>query len=87
LELNLYPEGSRYGLPYVAGEGLDHIAFKVDDVKKTYAMLVSKGAATTEIDPPAYSGWSAYVKDPDGNGSTKNVAITRRPSCTLRSPG
>jgi lactoylglutathione lyase len=67
LELNWYPEGSRYGVPYVVGEGLDHIAFKVDDVTKTYEILVSRGAGPTEIAPSVYGGWSAYVKDPDGN--------------------
>jgi lactoylglutathione lyase len=67
LELNWYPERSRYAVPYVPGEGLDHLAFKVDDVPKTYAMLINKGAGATEIDPSVYGGWSAYVKDPDGN--------------------
>lgn len=67
LELNWYPEDSQYGGLYVAGEGLDHIAFKVDDVTRAYEMLVSRGAGPTEIDPSVYGGWSAYVKDPDGN--------------------
>ena len=67
LELNWYPKGSRYSVPYISGEALDHLAFKVDDVTKTYAMLVNKGAGPTEIDPSVYGGWSAYVKDPDGN--------------------
>ena len=67
LELNWYPESSQYGVPYAPGEGLDHIAFKVDDVTKTFGMLVSRGVEATEIDPSVMGGWSAYVKDPDGN--------------------
>ena len=67
LELNWYPKESKYAVPYVAGEGLDHIAFKVDDVNKSYELLISGGAEPTEIDPFAYGGWSAYVKDPDRN--------------------
>jgi lactoylglutathione lyase len=67
LELNWYPKESQYAVPYVSGEGLDHLAFKVDDVAKTYRMLIEKGVEPTEIDPSVYGGWSAYVKDPDGN--------------------
>jgi catechol 2,3-dioxygenase-like lactoylglutathione lyase family enzyme len=67
LELNWYPEGSRYGVPFVAGEGLDHLAFEVNDATKTFEMLVSRGVEPTEINPSVYGGWSAYVKDPDGN--------------------
>jgi lactoylglutathione lyase len=67
LELNWYPKGSRYGMPYAPGEGLDHIAFRVDNVTKTFDELVSKGVRATEIDPTVMAGWSAYVKDPDGN--------------------
>jgi len=48
LELNWYPEGSRYGVPFVAGEGLDHLAFKVDDATKTFEMLVSRGVEPTD---------------------------------------
>ena len=44
-----------------------HLTFKVDDLTKTYAMLIDRGAGPTEIDPSVYGGWSAYVKDPDGN--------------------
>ena len=65
IELNWYPEGSRHAAPYVAGEGLDHIGFIVDDVAETYDRLLAAGAAPA-IPPAEYEGWTAYVKDPDG---------------------
>ena len=66
IELNWYPEGSRHSVPYVAGEGLDHLGFVVDDVAETYERLVAAGAEPA-IPPSEYEGWTAYVKDPDGN--------------------
>lgn len=67
LELNWYPEGSEHATPYTPGEGLDHIAFVVDDIKTTYEELIAKGAKPTNIDPSKTGGWLAYVKDPDDN--------------------
>jgi lactoylglutathione lyase len=67
LELNWYPKDSLYGTPYVPGEGLDHIAFVVDDLKATYNELLAKGVEPTTISPSTTSGWLAYVKDPDDN--------------------
>jgi len=67
LELNWYPPESKYAVPYVPGEGLDHIAFLVEDVRKTFADLVARGAEPTLITPEETAGWTAYVKDPDGN--------------------
>jgi 4-hydroxyphenylpyruvate dioxygenase-like putative hemolysin len=32
LELNYYPKESPYYTEYVVGEGLDHLAFNVDDL-------------------------------------------------------
>jgi len=34
LELNYYEENSPYNTEYSVGEGLDHLAFKVDDLDK-----------------------------------------------------
>jgi catechol 2,3-dioxygenase-like lactoylglutathione lyase family enzyme len=67
LELNWYPEGSVHATPYTPGEGLDHIAFVVDDLKTAYNELLRKGAGPTKIDPSSSGGWLAYVEDPDGN--------------------
>jgi hypothetical protein len=47
LELNWYPPDSHLATSYEAGEGLDHIGFKVQNPAKTFKEMVSKGA------PPA----------------------------------
>ena len=44
LELNWYPETSRFNVHYQVGEGVDYIGFWVDDVKETYKDLVNRGA-------------------------------------------
>lgn len=66
LELNWYPDGSRYDTAYSPGEGLDHVAFCVDDLKKKYAEFVAKGAGKTDFGPEVGATY-CYVKDPDGN--------------------
>lgn len=66
LELNWYPKGSKYAVPYAAGEGLDHIAFCVDDIEAKVRQLVSMGAAPTDFGPEPPRSY-CYVKDPDGN--------------------
>lgn len=67
LELNWYPEGSPYAVPYEPGEGLDHIGFVVDDVEEAFARLLAAGAEPTELTPESTQGYQACVKDPDGN--------------------
>jgi catechol 2,3-dioxygenase-like lactoylglutathione lyase family enzyme len=67
LELNWYPVDSVYAVQYLPGEGLDHIAFVVDNLQATYNELLAKGVEPTNVDPSKTSGWVAYVKDPDGN--------------------
>ena len=68
LELNWYPPGHPHATPYVAGEGLDHIAFDVADARSKYRELVEAGAAPA-LEPWLEQGryWIGYVKDPDGN--------------------
>ncbi len=77
LELNWYPPGSPHDTPYLPGEGLDHVAFFVDDVDATVRALIARGLEEASIDPDlaeprkdrAAPGWFkvAYVRDPDGN--------------------
>jgi len=67
LELDWYPKGSLFEVPYVAGEGVDHISFEVEDVLYSYEELISKGAEPTGVGPKETDGWQADVKDPDGN--------------------
>jgi len=66
LELNWYPKDSKYAAKYTVGEGLDHIAFCVEDLKRKYAELVAKGAGETDFGLKKGASY-CYVKDPDGN--------------------
>jgi len=65
LELNWYPRGSRFYVPYRKGEELDHLAFVVDDVDAAYKSLVRRGTKVA-VDPEHSKGTEVYVKDPDG---------------------
>jgi len=65
LELNWYPRGSRFYVPYRRGEELDHLAFVVDDVDAAYKSLVRRGIKVA-VDPEHAKGTEVYVKDPDG---------------------
>jgi catechol 2,3-dioxygenase-like lactoylglutathione lyase family enzyme len=51
LELNWYPAESKHATPYSPGEGLDHIAFVVDDVEQAFNDLIARGVEPTEITP------------------------------------
>lgn len=65
LELNHYAEGSRFGPKYVAGEGLDHLAFRVDDLDAFLAEAKKAGHSTTLEMRSGESRW-AYIEDPNG---------------------
>jgi hypothetical protein len=51
---------------YEKGDEMDHLMFSVPDAKKTYSMLIRKGAkAATKL--WERNGFSmGFVKDPDG---------------------
>jgi len=65
LELNYYENDSPYYTDYVVGEGLDHLAFKVDDLDK--ALDEAKSSSHRFILEMKVGGsrW-AYVEDPNG---------------------
>lgn len=65
LELNWYPEDSRFFTQYRKGEELDHLAFVVDDVEKAFEELVEKGAKVA-VAPSESKDTEIYVEDPDG---------------------
>ncbi len=72
LELNWYPSTSRYNFPYTPGEGLDHIAFRVNSVKETVTELMTKGVQVADPSashtPVGSEGYHVvYIRDPDGN--------------------
>ena len=62
LELNWYPKGYRHG----GRKGLDHLAFEVKNLDKTYTKVTRRFKGT--IKPFKEGRWMlAYVADPDGN--------------------
>jgi lactoylglutathione lyase len=68
LELNYYEKDSPCHTEYRVGEGLDHLAFKVDDLDRALEEARSAGYPTIlEIKPDEKhtSRW-AYIEDPDG---------------------
>jgi len=72
LELNYYPEDSRYNFPYTIGEGLDHVAFRVDSVTNAVKELTAKGVKIADTPGPLVPAGCdevhlIYVEDPDGN--------------------
>jgi lactoylglutathione lyase len=66
LELNYYEKDSPYNTKYVAGEGLDHLAFKVDNLDKALKEAELAGHKTI-LEMNADGGRWAYIEDPDGN--------------------
>ena len=66
LELNYYEKDSPYNTKYVVGEGLDHLAFKVDDLDKALEETKKAGHRTI-LQMKADGGRWAYIEDPDGN--------------------
>jgi len=65
LELNYYEKDSPYNTKYGAGEGLDHLAFKVDDLDKALEEARKTGHPCI-LEIKASGGRYAYIQDPDG---------------------
>ena len=65
LELNSYPKGSRFATPYVVGEGIDHLAFQVEDLDRALAEAKDAGHPVVEEMKGATSRW-AYIRAPHG---------------------
>jgi len=66
LELNYYPAGTKYYEKFKTGSEMDHLAFWVKDVDKSYAQLLKKGAKKGIAPFPQGKYRFAFVKDPDG---------------------
>jgi catechol 2,3-dioxygenase-like lactoylglutathione lyase family enzyme len=66
LELNWYPKGSTYATPFVGGEGLDHLGFRVNDIKAAGRRV--KAAGGRLVDQIKWKGEVvlAYYEGPDG---------------------
>jgi len=65
LELNYYEKGSPYCTKYEVGEGLDHLAFGVDDLDKALKEAKLAGYPTV-LEMKADGGRWAYIEDPNG---------------------
>jgi len=65
LELNHYEKDSPHNTTYVVGEGLDHLAFDVDDLDKAIEELRTAGYHPILQVKTQDSRW-AYVEDPNG---------------------
>jgi catechol 2,3-dioxygenase-like lactoylglutathione lyase family enzyme len=65
LELNHYEEDSPYNTKYLVGEGLDHLAFKVENLDRALAEAREAGHRTV-LEMKADGGRWAYIEDPDG---------------------
>ena len=67
LELNWYPEGNPYATPFVVGEGLDHLGFRVENIVAAAKRLTEAGAR--EVDRFEEDGVPSviYLADPDGH--------------------
>jgi len=65
LELNHYEKNSPHNTAYIVGEGLDHLAFDVDDLDKAIEELRIAGYPAILQVKTQDTRW-AYVEDPDG---------------------
>lgn len=65
LELNHYEKGSPHNTKYEAGEGLDHLAFGVEDLDKALKEAKTAGHPTVLEIKADGSRW-AYIEDPNG---------------------
>ena len=66
LELNYYPETSKFYEEYCNGSELDHIGLYVSNVREQYRRLVKLGCEPA-VEPFTQGSWIlAFVKDPNG---------------------
>jgi lactoylglutathione lyase len=65
LELNYYGKGSDFDTKYAVGDGLDHLAFQVDDLKKAIAEAAKAGYGVVLDMKTQTSRWT-YIQDPNG---------------------
>jgi lactoylglutathione lyase len=65
LELNYYQSGSKFATAYGVGEGLDHLAFQVEDLDRALSEAARAGHPVVLEMKSGSSRW-AYVTDPNG---------------------
>jgi len=65
IELNYYPRSSKFYSEYVPGEGLDHLAFQVENLDRALEEA-SKAGYPTVLDIKGKTSRWAYIQDPNG---------------------
>jgi len=65
IEMNYYPPGSKFYANYTVGEGLDHLAFQVEDLDKALVEAAKAGYPAVLDIKGKTSRW-AYIQDPNG---------------------
>jgi lactoylglutathione lyase len=65
LELNYYEADSPYNTEYAVGEGLDHLAFKVEDLDKALEEAKRFGHRAV-LEAKTEKGRWFYIEDPNG---------------------
>jgi len=65
IELNFYPKDSKFYSEYIPGEGLDHLAFKVENLDRALEEAAKAGHPTVLDMKGKTSRW-AYIQDPNG---------------------
>ena len=65
LELNHYDRSSKHNTRYTVGEGLDHLAFKAEDLEKLIAEAKKMGYPVVAEMKTDSSRW-VYIRDPNG---------------------
>jgi lactoylglutathione lyase len=65
LELNYYEKGSPFDVEYVVGEGIDHLAFQVDDLDKALAEA-NRAGYPVALEMKTGTSRRAYIRDPNG---------------------
>ena len=66
LELNYYPKGNRYAVPFAAGEALDHLGFRTRNLAEAARLLRAAGAH--RVDRILWRGQPVleFYEGPDG---------------------
>lgn len=65
LELNHYDDGSEFATDYSPGEGLDHLAFQVEDLDQAVSEATKAGYPPVLEIKTERSRW-VYIVDPNG---------------------
>ncbi|MGI0079790.1 MAG: VOC family protein [Nitrososphaerales archaeon] len=65
LELNYYENGSKFATEYLVGEGLDHLAFQVDDLN-SFAEEAKRAGHPVVLEMKGPTSRWAYIQDPNG---------------------